>query len=301
MKKVLKWVGIVFAGLVGMLLVAVIALIIYGQVSFKRAYANRPLYPITADTSPEGLARGKYLMEDVMICYEACHSEFGQPWVGGYEEVNEGPVSLVFAVPNITQDIETGLGGWSDAEIARAIREGIDKEGESLLIMPSASYHVLSDADVAAMVGYLRGLEAVRNEVPPFQVNVVGKVMNALGMFGPGQVGEPYDGPQDAPQPGTAEYGGYLVALGDCRGCHGVELAGGPMPFGGDGPLPANLTPAGELADWTEAEFITAVRTGQVPSGTFLTDGMPRYNMTDGDLAAIYKYLQSLPPAMPKN
>lgn len=301
MQKVLKWVGIVLGGLLGLLLVAVIGLIIYGQVSFKPKNANRALYPISADTSPQGVARGKYLMENVMICYEACHSEFGQPFAGGFENVNDGPVSAVFAVPNITQDIETGLGSWSDAEIARAIREGIDKDGVGLVIMPSRNYHALSDADVAAVLGYLRGIEPVRNEVPPLQVNTIGKVLNALGMFGPGAVSDPYSAAPVAPQPMTAEYGAYLVSLGDCRGCHGPELAGGPMPFGGEGPLPANLTPAGELSSWTEADFITTVRTGQVPSGTFLTDGMPRYNMTDEDLAAIFKYLQTLPPVMSKN
>jgi mono/diheme cytochrome c family protein len=301
MKKALKWIGIVLGGLVGLLILLAIGLVIYGQISFKRTYADRPLYPITADTSPEGVARGKYLMEGVMICYEACHSEFGKPFAGGYEEVNDGPISAVFAVPNITQDMETGLGGWSDAEIARAIREGIDKDGVSLMIMPASSYHALSDADVAAVVGYLRGLEPVRNEVPPFQVNTVAKVMNALGMFGPSQVSEPFSAPQVAPQPGTVEYGAYLVSLGDCRGCHGPDLAGGPMPFASEGPLPANLTPAGELPGWTEADFIAAVSTGQHPSGTVLTDGMPRYPMTDEDLAAIFMYLQTLPPVTPES
>ncbi len=68
-----------------------------------------------------------------------------------------------------------------------------------------------------------------------------------------------------------------------------------------EGPLPANLTPAGELPTWSEADFITAVREGQVPSGTFLTDGMPRYKMTDEDLAAIFMYLQTLPPVTPES
>jgi hypothetical protein len=73
------------------------------------------------------------------------------------------------------------------------------------------------------------------------------------------------------------------------------------LPFGpSEGPLPANLTPAGDLAKWTEADFIKAVHTGQVPSGTFLTDGMPRYDMADEDLAAIFMYLKTVPAATPK-
>jgi mono/diheme cytochrome c family protein len=240
-------------------------------------------------------------MENVMICYEACHSEYGQPYAGGSESINEGPVSGVFGVPNITSDQETGIGGWSDAEIGRAMREGIDKDGKVMLIMPWRNYSVLSDQDLAAVIGYLRGVEPVHNEVPEMDFNAIAKTMNALGMFGPTGVNEPIQAAQIAPQPGTAEYGGYLVSLGDCRGCHGANLAGGAIPFvTGDGPLPRNLTPAGNLASWTEADFIKAVRTGEVPSGTFLTDGMPRYDMTDEDLAAIFKYLKTVPAATPK-
>jgi len=295
--KTLKWIGIVLGGLLALLAILVVGLLIYGQMSFKRVHADRSFYPISADTSPEGMARGKYLIENVMSCDEACHSGFGQPFAGGSEALNEGPVSGIFGVPNLTPDQETGLGSWSDAEIARAIREGIDKDGKELIIMPAKNYNALSDADVAAVIAYLRSLEPVRNEVPELQLNAIAKVMLAVGMFGPSNVGEPITAAKDRPQPGTVEYGSYLVSLGACRDCHGEDLAGGPLPFGGgEEPLPANLTPAGDLASWTEADFIAAVRTGQVPSGTNLTDGMPRYDMTDEDLAAIFKYLQTLPP-----
>ena len=69
--KVLKWIGTVLAAVVGVLIVAVVGLSIYGSVKFKPTYSDRPLYPITADTSPEGLARGKYLMEEAISCTEA--------------------------------------------------------------------------------------------------------------------------------------------------------------------------------------------------------------------------------------
>lgn len=127
-KKVLKWIGIVLGGLVSLLVVVIIGSLIYRQMSFKRTYANRPFHPITADTSTKGMVSGKYLAENVMSCDEACHSQFGQPFAGGSEAIHEGSISGVFAVPNLTPDQETGLSGWSDAEVARAIREGIDKD-----------------------------------------------------------------------------------------------------------------------------------------------------------------------------
>jgi mono/diheme cytochrome c family protein len=301
MRRFLKWIGIVLGGLIGLLILAVVGLLIYGQLSFKRTHADWPLRPITADTSPEGLARGQYLMENVMGCDQACHSPQGTPFVGEFEEINEGPISAVFAVPNLTPDQGTGLGAWTDAQIARAIREGVDKDGVELVIMPSQNYRALSDADVAAMVAYLRHLEPVRNEIPPFQVNAVGKVMLALGMLGPRPSSQPLPGPQNAPTPGTAEYGGYLVALGACRDCHGEALSGGKIPFSPpDTPAAPNLTPAGNLPKWSEADFVKAIRNGVTPDGRTLDpEGMPwpSYGrMTDADLGAIFKYLQSLPP-----
>lgn len=300
MRKVIKWILIVVSALLALLLVAVVALMIYGQSKFKRTIADRPLYPITADTSPEGQARGKYLMEAVMSCDMACHSEGETPFAGYSEQVSQGPIAFTFAPSNITPDIPTGIGGWSDAEIARAIREGLDKDNVELVIMPAYNYHVLSDADVAAVVGYLRSLEPVSNAVPPVDGNSVAKVMNTMGMFGPPSLGVPITSEQTAPPPGTAEYGGYLVSLGACRDCHKVNLAGGAVPFSDpDDPQAANLTPAGEISSWSEADFLKAMHNGLRPDGSVIDpEAMPwpAYGrMLDEDLAAIFKYLQSLP------
>jgi mono/diheme cytochrome c family protein len=300
MRKALKWVGILLGGLVGLLILVVAGLLIYGQLNFKRTY-DRPVYAIVADNSPEGMARGKYLIEAVMACDSACHSPEGKPFVGFSEPINFGPISGIFATPNITPDEDTGIGNWTDGEIARAIREGLDKDGVELVIMPSYNYHALSDADVAAVVGYLRNLEPVHNEVPPFQVNAVGKVMVALQMFGPRSLGEPYTAPMIAPTVGTAQYGSYLVSLAACRDCHGQELTGGEIPFAEAGtPKAPNLTLAGNLAAWSEADFLLALRNGLTPDGRMLDPEWmpwPDYGqMTDEDLIAIFKYLQTLPP-----
>jgi len=301
MKKVFKWIGIVLGGLVGLLLIVAIGLALYGTMKFKPKYANRPLPNITADTSPEGLRRGKYLMEEAMGCAEASHSPEGKPFQGRVEPISAGPISALFAVPNLTPDKETGLGNWTDAEIARAIREGVDKDGVGLVVMPAYNYHALSDADVAAMIGYLRNLQPVRHEIPPFSANIVGKVMMAFGAFGPSSVGTPITTPVETPPDGTVQYGKYMVALGACTDCHQQNLAGGPIPFAEPGtPHSANLTPAGEIANWTEAQFIAAVHDGKHPGGGNLHDEMPRYKMTEEDLKAIYMYLKTIPPAQPK-
>lgn len=69
--------------------------------------------------------------------------------------------------PNITPDIETGIGGWSDEQIADAIRSGSSRHGGRLsLVMPWRGYALLTDRDVGAMVRYLRNIEPVHHRVP---------------------------------------------------------------------------------------------------------------------------------------
>jgi mono/diheme cytochrome c family protein len=306
MRKALKWIGIVLGGLVGLIVVVVIGLLIYGQVSFKRTL-QRPVHEIAADTSPEGVARGEYLVRTVIGCGQ-CHSPDGEQGalIGMVENINLGPISGVFATPNLTPDKDTGLGAWTDGEIARAIREGLDKDGVELVVMPASQFHHLSDEDVAAIVGYLRSLEPVKNNIPPFQLSALGKGLAAVGLFGPSEVGEPITAPQTAPEPGAtdAERGEYLVTLGGCRFCHGENLAGGSVPFSEPGAAPAaNLTPAGEVAGWSETNFIETLRTGVNPADHHLDDSMPWKRLgklTDEDLKALWAYLQSVPAATPK-
>jgi mono/diheme cytochrome c family protein len=299
--KIIKWSAITIGGLIAILSLLVLGLLAYGQLSFKRTH-DRPIYPITADMSPAGIARGEYLVRNVMACGD-CHA----PMQGGnldpdglligcYEEFNDGPFSGIFATPNMTPDLQTGLGSWTDAEIARAIREGIDKDGVELVVMPSNQYNTLSDADVAAIVGYLRSLEPVYNEIPEFSGNLLAKTALALGVFGPRTLGEPIASARLAPEPGTIAYGAYLVQQGSCRDCHGEDLAGGQQRFI-EGIVP-NLTPAGNLATWSANDFITSLRTGITPDGRTLDVVMPwkvYSKMTDEDLTSIYQYLASLP------
>jgi mono/diheme cytochrome c family protein len=302
MKKLMKWIGIIIGLLIMVVILIAAGLALYANMSFKRKIANRPLYPIQADLSPEGAARGKYLMEQAMLCTEACHTpENGPALSGGFEEIQDGPISARLAFPNLTSDPETGLGSWSDSEIARAIREGVDKDGVELVMMPSFNYNALSDSDVSAIIGYLRTLAPTKNVIPPFNANLLGKTMIVMGAFGPRTPQDPITNPKIGPQPGTVEYGEYMVRLGACTDCHQKNLAGGPLPFSEPGSVPsANLTPGGELVGWTEADFIRGVREGIKPGGDHLSEDMPRYQTSDEDLKAIFAYLKTL-PALPAN
>jgi mono/diheme cytochrome c family protein len=299
MRKVLKWIGIVLGGLLGLLAVAVVGLLIYGQVKFKPRLSNRPLYAISADMSAEGVARGQYLLENVMGCAGACHSPGEDtPYIGTMEKIELGPAVFDFNAPNLTPDVETGLGAWSDAEIARAIREGVDRDGRALAIMPSFNYHVISDADIAAIIGYIRSLPPTRSKIEPFDANAFGKMILALNVIMPSPLGEPITTAQFTPDPASPDYGAYLVSIAACRDCHKPDLSGGPMVE--SGMIAPDLTGSGEFAHWSQADFITAMRTGARPDGRNLNPAMPYQEygkMRDEDLAAVFQFLHALPPA----
>jgi mono/diheme cytochrome c family protein len=206
---------------------------------------------------------------------------------------------------NITPDVETGLGSWSDDEVARAIREGIRKDGTALFpVMPYVDYAAMDDEDVKAIVVYLRTLAPVRNQVParnlPFPLEHIVKTI-------PKPITEPVTRTTATPQ----ERGGYLVTLAGCGGCHtiadegvprpGLQFAGGQkfdLP-GGKTIHTLNITPdASGIQHYDEGLFIQVFRTGSLP-GRMLSHVMPFEffkNITDDDLRDIFAFLRAQPP-----
>src|SRR5262249_32647191 len=152
------------------LILVVIALSGFGYL-YLRKPVTAPPPDINFEMAPERVARGRYLFEKVMAC-DGCHSQhdesrFGRPVVeGGWGRGSVFPAELglpgTVVASNVTPDRETGLGAWTDGEIIRAIREGISRDGRALFpMMPYTNYRRMSDADVYAIVAYLRRLPAV--------------------------------------------------------------------------------------------------------------------------------------------
>jgi mono/diheme cytochrome c family protein len=124
---------------------------------------------------PASIARGKYLVT-IMSCTD-CHTPgyfLGKPdftrALGGSEVGFEIPELGVFYGPNLTPDKQTGLGAWTDEQVATAITTGVVPTGRQLApIMPWRAFANLTKQDVAAIVAYLRTLPPVSNKVPgPF-------------------------------------------------------------------------------------------------------------------------------------
>lgn len=273
-----------------------------------RAATNRKF-----ERTPERLARGQYLFHSVSSCAD-CHSQHdmtveGDPIIEGTEgsgqlfPIDGPPANLVAS--NLTPDPETGLGRWSDDEIARAIREGVTREGRAMFpIMPYPNYRSMSDEDVASIVVYMRSLPPVRHALPETEIFIPVRYFIRV-------VPQPITAPVPVPDMSTpAARGAYLVRLAACNECHtptkrGVPIAG--MDFAGgfamSGPwgtvATANITsdPSG-ISYYDENLFREVMRTGKVRARK-LNDLMP-YNyykgMTDEDLSAIFAYLKTVKP-----
>ena len=258
------------------------------------------------EASAERVARGRYLTQAVIAC-ETCHSprdwsQHGAPMQSGMElagqplPLNGFPGTIV--APNLTPDRETGAGGWTDDQIARAIREGIKHDDSTLFpLMPYGAYKELSDEDLASVVVYLRSVAPVRNPLPASKINFP---VNYLVRGVPEPVTAPVHGPDAS---NALARGKYIATLG-C-GCHkaadpklgygGGEVLGGPW---GEA-TSANITPdPSGISYYTEMTFITAMRTGYVGARK-LNSIMPFgefKNMTDDDLKAIFAYLRTVAP-----
>jgi mono/diheme cytochrome c family protein len=260
--------------------------------------------PLRAETP---YARGAYLMSSIVACGN-CHTPQGPtaPLPGkelsGGAKFDDGPFTAY--APNITPDRETGIGAWTDAQIVAAIRDG--KRPDGSLIgppMPIARYRGMADADVAAIVAYLRKVKPLHNVVP--------KSIYRIAL--PDSYGPPVGSVPEVPTTDQLAYGAYLAGpLGHCIECHSPRVAGqrdlsragagGPPVGGPDGPVvPSNITPDREhgIGAWTDAQIKRAITEGVDPHQRKLSRSMAyRYyaRIRPADLDAIVAYLRALKP-----
>lgn len=241
------------------------------------------------------IARGEHLSTAIGKCVE-CH---GQD-LGGKVFIDDPALGRVSAV-NLT----TGKGGvlskHTDATLERAIRHGVGFDGRPLAVMPSEEYNHFSDADVQAIIAYIRSRPPVDRELPTTEVRFVGRALITAGQLPL----YPYDNINHATShakvieaSATKEYGSYLANTGGCTGCHNPNLTGGKAPgTPPDWKPAANITPGG-IGTWTEDDFRRALREGVRPGGTKIDTVMPwrlAGKMSDEEIHALWLYLQSVP------
>ena len=225
--------------------------------------------PIEAHAAfpPDQVARGAELaaVGDCAVCHTA---PGGRVFAGGRGVPT--PFGTVYAT-NITPDRETGIGTWSEAAFRRAMRDGIDREGDHLYpVLPYPHFTRASDTDIGAMYAFLMTRAPVHAEAPanrlPFPLNqrLVMAGWNLLYLKpGPWQADPAHDA--------TWNRGAYLVeAIGHCGACHtphnalGAEEGGQALAGGEAENWYAPPLQAGSLArqPWTEEALAAYLRTG---------------------------------------
>jgi cytochrome c2 len=205
--------------------------------------------------------------------------------------------------PNLTP--AGHIAGWTDAELARAIREGLRPDGSVIgMPMPFAAYRGISDDDLSAIVAYLRTLEPVENDLPKSEYRI------PL----PPAYGPPVETVAAKVPGATAEWGEYVaLTLAHCMECHSAMTPMGPdytpgqgLGAGGfefHGPWGVSVAPnltGGEdgLAGYSDAELEAMIVSGAHPDGTPMMPPMPYpylARMEAQDLDAVVAYLRQLP------
>lgn len=299
-RKIVKVLGGIL-GFVGLFL-------LYVQLTYKQEF-DVPLTGIRSSRDPSVIAWGEQLVMGPAHCWN-CHAPDGEKnlQTGTQTGMSGGlPMKIPFGViytPNITPDSATGIGNWTDEMLARAIRHNVKHDNTALL--PFMSYNGMNDADIAAVISYLRTQPPVRNKVPDNEIDLIGKTVMRF-------VIEPVPTIRPAIlQPDTsAAYGAYLaVSVANCKACHTDRDEGSGAfnkpPFSGGFHMPVgdklfvtpNLTPdvnTGVLAGWSEADFVKRFRMGAVYPAT----PMPwkaYQRLSDNDLKALYRFFKSLDP-----
>ncbi|MGX7708463.1 molybdopterin cofactor-binding domain-containing protein [Methylobacterium sp. Gmos1] len=274
----------------------------------------RPAYPSIerpdpATYSAATIAQGR-LVAAAGACL-VCHvGPDGRSFAGG--RGLETPFGVVYA-SNITPDAGAGIGAWSYPAFARAMREGVSRDGHHLYpAHPYTSFSGVSERDLQALYAYLMAQAPVAASVPetalraPFHLRPLMAGWNAL-FHRPATVADPERGPD-------WNRGAYLVeALGHCGACHtprnglGAERRGGARLTGGfaDGwEAPALAGPSRSPLPWTEDDLFAYLRSGRSPrhgsaAGPMADVVASLAPLPDADIRAMAVYLASLARAAP--
>lgn len=264
--------------------------------------------------------RGFYLVNTIMACGN-CHTPRDADGKSIADKALSGGLTFttpgfIATAPNITPDRETGIGSWSEAEIKRALIEGLRPDHGHLAgvplaaIMPANFYKALLPGDLDAVVTYLRTVKPLRNEVavPVYKAPVRRDAYpDADAGFDKAKLATP------------AGRGAYLATIGHCMECHSAwsrglsdfknGLGGGGRvfpaaegaPAGSPDSIAANITSdsTAGIGGWTDAEIISAITRGVARDGHPLKPPMA-YGFYAGlkpsDLADIVAYLRTVPP-----
>jgi|SRR5690554_411232 len=305
-----------------LILLSVVVILIISAITYvKMALPNVPLKEVTVSNSPERIANGKYLANNVMVCMD-CHStrdwsKFSAPLLDGTLGKGGELFDQAMGFPGryISKNITPfNLAKWSDSELFRVITSGVTKSGKAIFpVMPYHYYGGMDEEDIKDVIAYLRTLEPIEfapeESTSDFPMSFIINTMPREPVFS-----------KKPEKEVSIAYGKYLVNSAGCVECHtpfdGVALeldkafAGGrqfPMPQGTV--TTPNITPHSEtgIGQWSRDAFVARFKAYDMENGYQPPVVKPgEFNtimpwtmyagMDETDLSAIYTYLQSLEP-----
>jgi len=291
---VLKFLGYVLGALVLAVVILASTVFLRSNAKLKQTFVVQ-VQAVSVPADAAAIAQGQHIAQ-TRGCTE-CHGAD----LGGTTVFDNGAMGRADA-PNLTRG-EGGLPAeFKDEDFVRAIRHGVARDGRGLFLMPSTDYSNFSDADLGALIAFIKSVPPVNRPRGPVALGPVARGLLAFGKIklAADEIDHTNVKPAVVTPAVTIEYGRYLAT--GCTGCHGPNFSGGKIAIGPpDWPPAANLTPHadGSFAKWTQEQFLTTMRTAKRPDGRELNAAMPRAfgKLNETELKALWTFLKTLPAA----
>jgi mono/diheme cytochrome c family protein len=261
-----------------------------------------------ANAQSDLVKRGNYLVNGILTCGN-CHTPKGPTGADIMDKAFSGGLSwdeppFKVTAPNITQDKETGIGSWSDADIKKLLRTGVRPNGVTVaMVMPVGFYDIITERDLNAIVAYLRTIKPVNNTVPA----PIYKMQQVFFPFPGGD--KPYT---EAMMGDKVKKGFYLATIAHCMECHtpmgpkgrefATRLGTGnfdfPGPWGVSTSRNITQSKAKGIGGWTDAEIKRAITAGVSKDNSHLKPPMGFHyyaTVAADDLDAVVAYLRTVP------
>ncbi len=268
--------------------------------------------PISPAACAGDIERGRYLVEALTAC-DNYHTprgadgyDFTKRFAGGPQTFSDK--TYVVRGPNISPDVETGVGAWTDADLRAAIVDGVGRDGRLAPVMPSDSYKPLTAHDLDAIIAFLRSAAAVH---APLQAP-----QQRSGQWAPRPMPAAAASFDEASLADKNTRGLYVASLARCASCHTEEIGDAPdfrnrLGAGGKtfrnaagAVVASNITshPTKGVGAWSDDELKRAITRGVSRDGAPLRPPMSRLSkahfskMASDDLDALVAWIRTLPP-----
>ena len=309
MKRILKILGIIVAVIVLLIAIAGITINVRGIPSYDTQEVD-----LKVEMDSASIANGERLAG--LTCAN-CHRGQNSTLLEGKKliDIEEEVFGKVYSA-NITKHPEKGIGKYTDGELAFLLRTGIKKDGQYAPPWMVKFPH-MADDDLEDIIAFFRSdhpsLEPSDKVQPACEPTMLVKFLCYVAF-------KPFPMPEkriEKPDPNDkVAFGNYVAnSVAQCFECHSADFKTNDSYtpensigfYGGGNPLKdldGKIIPSPNITmdkntgigNWTEDEFVNAVKYGKRPDGSLLMFPMEKYTLlTDDEVKAIYAYLKTVP------